>query len=145
MFTTLAPRTQIDYAKQIKLIEREFGDLPLGALAERGTRGVFLKWRDGLPGKTRRQADYAVVVLARVFSWALDRETITANPLTNPGRQYRGSRRDKVWSLEQEEAFLAQAPAIMHLPLMLALWTGQREGDLLRLSWSAYTSDDNGR
>lgn len=26
----------------------------------------------------------------------------------------------------------------MHLPLLLALWTGQRQGDLLRLSWSAY-------
>jgi integrase len=25
-----------------------------------------------------------------------------------------------------------------HLPLLLALWTGQRQGDLLRLSWSAY-------
>jgi hypothetical protein len=27
---------------------------------------------------------------------------------------------------------------ILHLPLLLALWTGQRQGDLLRLSWSAY-------
>jgi integrase len=26
----------------------------------------------------------------------------------------------------------------LHLPLLLALWTGQRQGDLLRLSWSAY-------
>jgi integrase len=26
----------------------------------------------------------------------------------------------------------------LHLPLTLALWTGQRQGDLLRLPWSAY-------
>ena len=26
----------------------------------------------------------------------------------------------------------------LHLPLLLALWTGQRQGDLLRLAWSAY-------
>src|SRR5262249_6277602 len=26
----------------------------------------------------------------------------------------------------------------LHLPLLLALWTGQRQGDLLRLPWSAY-------
>src|SRR5262249_54917782 len=26
----------------------------------------------------------------------------------------------------------------LHLPLILALWTGQRQGDLLRLPWSAY-------
>src|SRR6516164_5667888 len=31
-----------------------------------------------------------------------------------------------------------RAPAHLHLPLILALWTGQRQGDLLRLPWSAY-------
>ena len=28
-------------------------------------------------------------------------------------------------------AFLDRAPAHLHLPLLLALWTGQRQGDLL--------------
>jgi integrase len=28
--------------------------------------------------------------------------------------------------------------AHLHLPLLLALWTGQRQGDLLRLPWSGY-------
>src|SRR4029077_4408357 len=37
-----------------------------------------------------------------------------------------------------EAAFLKSAPAHFHLPLLLALWTGQRQGDLLRLPWSAY-------
>jgi len=35
-------------------------------------------------------------------------------------------------------AFLRSAAAHLHLPLLLALWTGQRQGDLLRLPWSAY-------
>jgi integrase len=26
----------------------------------------------------------------------------------------------------------------VHLPVLMALWTGQRQGDLLRLTWSAY-------
>jgi integrase len=30
----------------------------------------------------------------------------------------------------------------LHLPLILALWTGQRQGDLLRLPWSAYNGTD---
>jgi len=37
-----------------------------------------------------------------------------------------------------ETNFLAKARAHLHLPLLLALWTGQRQGDLLRLPWSAY-------
>jgi integrase len=32
----------------------------------------------------------------------------------------------------------ASPPAHFHLPLLLALWSGQRQGDLLRLPWSAY-------
>jgi integrase len=31
-----------------------------------------------------------------------------------------------------------RAPAHLHSALLLALWTGQRQGDLLRLPWSSY-------
>jgi integrase len=137
-FMDLAERTQQDYVGHIKRIEHDFGDLPLSALMERGCRGVFLEWRDGLALHSRRQADYAWVVLARVLSWALDRELIAANPCERGGRLYRGSRADKVWTLEDEIAFLENAPRHLHLPLTLALWTGQRQGDLLRLPWSSW-------
>ena len=33
---------------------------------------------------------------------------------------------------------MRSAPAHLHLPLLLALWTGQRQGDFLGLPWSAY-------
>src|SRR5262249_46560096 len=45
---------------------------------------------------------------------------------------------DKIWTLEDEAAYFNSAPAHLHLPLLLGLWTGQREGDLLRLQWSNY-------
>ena len=48
------------------------------------------------------------------------------------------SRADKVWTADDEADFLRRAPATCILPLLLALWTGQRQGDLLRLPWSAY-------
>ena len=66
-FTTLRPRTRVDYVKQIKLIEQGFGDFPIKGLAARETRGVFLDWRDKLALKSPRQADYAWTVLARVL------------------------------------------------------------------------------
>ena len=137
-FTDLMPRTRRDYTLQIRLIEKDFGDLPLRALTERGCRGLFMEWRDKLALKSRRQADYAWVVLARVLSWSLNRGLVAANPCERGGRLYRGSRADKVWTLEYELAFLERAPRHLHLPLTLALWTGQRQGDLLRLTWSAY-------
>jgi len=137
-FTDLAPRTRADYVKQVRLIEREFGDFPLSALADRRTRGLFLNWRDRLATRSRRQADYAWQVLARVLSWAKGRGLIAVNPCERGGRLYGATRADKVWSTDDEAAFFRVAPAHLHLPLILALWTGQRQGDLLRLPWSAY-------
>jgi integrase len=131
-------RTRADYVKQIKILEQQFGDFPIKALNARETRGVFLDWRDKLALKSLRQADYAWTVLALILAWAKDRGKITVNPCERGGRLYDGTRVDFVWSIEDEAAFLKHAPAHLHLPLLLALWTGQRQGDLLRLPWSAY-------
>jgi integrase len=137
-FRSREPRTRADYIRQIKLIEKKFGDFPLSALTDRRTRGIFKGWRDELAMRSRRQADYAWVVLALVLAWALDRGLVAANPCERGGRLYRGSRADKIWTVDDESAFLKSAPTHLHLPLLLALWTGQRQGDLLRLPWSAY-------
>jgi len=116
------------------LIEQEFATFPIKALAARETRGVFKDWRDKLSLKSVRQADYAWTVLARIFSVAKDRDRITVNPCERGGRLYNATRVDSVRSIEDEAAFLQQAPAHLHLALLLALWTGQRQGDLLRLT-----------
>ena len=98
-----------------------------------------MAWRDQLAlSAGRRQADYAWTVLARVLSWSLNRGLIAANPSERGGRLYRGSRADRIWTAEDEAAFLSRASEHLKLPLLLALWTGQRQGDLLRLPWSAY-------
>jgi integrase len=137
-FADLAERTKFDYIGKIKLIEERFGDFPLAALSDRRTRGILLQWRDQLAAGSRRQADYCFSIFARILSWAMDRGAITANPLTRTGRLYQSTRVDKIWTHDDEAAFLKSAPAHLHLPLLLALWTGQRQGDLLRLPWSAY-------
>jgi integrase len=137
-FLGLRDRTRSDYVKQIKLIETEFGDMPLTALKARGARAEFMAWRDRLATRSRRQADYGWTVLARVLSWSKNRGLTTHNPCERGGRLYRGSRADKIWTADDEAAFYRAAPSQLHLPVLMALWTGQREGDLLRLTWSAY-------
>jgi integrase len=137
-FRSKSPRYRADLVRQIKIIEHEFGDFPLSALTDRRTRNRFMEWRDRLALRSRRQADYAWTTLARVLSWALDRGLVEANPCKHGGRLYRGSRVDKIWTDDDEAAFLRAAPDHLHLPLLLALWTGQRQGDILRLPWSAY-------
>jgi len=137
-FLNLSPRTRADYVKQIKKIEHEFGDFPLSALSDRRTPGEFLAWRDRLAINSKRQADYAYSVLALIFSWAFNRGLVQLSPCEKSGRLYRGNRCDKIWTDADEEAFIRTAPEQLRLALLLALWTGQRQGDLLRLAWSAY-------
>ena len=137
-FRSRRDRTRHDYVQQIKRIERDLGDFPIAALTDLRTRGVFMEWRDKLALTSRRQADYAWQVLALVLAFAKERGKITINPCERGGRLYRGNRVDKIWTDDDEAAFLRTAPVILRLPLLLALWTGQRQGDLLRLTWSAY-------
>lgn len=137
----LAERTRTDYKKHIKHITAEFGDFPIKALEDRRTRGEFLAWRDRMAISSRRNADYRFAVFARILAWGFNRGLVPVNPCERPGRVYRASRVESVWSADDEAVFLKSAPAHLHLALKLALWTGQRQGDLLRLTWTAYDGE----
>ena len=134
----ISPRTRRDYVKQIKRIERAFGDFPIKALDDPRATSIFLEWRDRLAQTSLRQADYAYGTLARILSWALKRRLIKTNPCANSGKLYSGSRVDKIWTEEDVARFLRFAPPYLRLAMLLAINTGQRQGDLLRLPWSAY-------
>ena len=137
-FRQLADRTRADYKKHLRAIAGEFGDFPLAALPDRRSRGRFLEWRDQVARASPRSADYRFAVFARALSWAHGRGLVLCNPLERPGRLYRADRNDSVWTAADEKAFLEHAPEHLHLALHLALWTGQRQGDLLTITWHAY-------
>jgi integrase len=99
---------------------------------------IFLEWRDELAKTSLRQADYAYGTLSRILSWAATRRKIKTNPCANGGKLYEGTRIDKIWGDEDVERFLRTAPTNLRLAMLLAINTGQRQGDLLRLPWSAY-------
>lgn len=135
----LRDRTRDDYTGKILLIEKKFGTMPLEALKDRRVRGDFLAWRDELAKRSLRQADLAWTVLARVLSWGVGRAKIDVNPCKGVERLYEaGARRDRIWTDADEAAFLAVASAPLRLAMLLAVNTGQRQGDLLVLPWSAY-------
>jgi integrase len=137
-FRGCAERTRADYVKKTNVIEKKFADFALAALTDRRSRGLFMAWRDELALRSRRQADDAWTVLARLLSWLKIAGLWQRIRALEVAGLYRGSRADRVWTADDEANFLAKAPAHLHLPLMLAIWTGQRQGDLLRLTWKSY-------
>lgn len=137
-YKALAKKTRRDYGAYLDRIRDRFGTMPIEALDDRRVRGQFFEWRDEL-AENPRQADYAWAVLRKLLAWAYDRGKISINHAGRPGRLYESDRADKVWTAEQIEAFLASdaSPELQRV-FVAALYSGQREGDLLRMAWGNY-------
>jgi integrase len=134
----LAASTQSEYRRVLAFWEDEYGSCPFAALEEKDFRRDVLRWHDEFSEAKPREADNRVVILARLLSWAAKDGPLSANVLTGVERAYQGDRSDVIWLPEHVEAFNAVASPEMRLALALALHTGQRQGDLLRLTWASY-------
>ena len=66
------------------------------------------------------------------------KERIPINPCERGGQLYRTDRTDRLWTESDLARLLSIASPEMELTVLLALGTGQRQGDLLRLRWSDY-------
>ena len=113
-------------------------DFPIKALAARDTRGVFMDWRDKLALKSVGRP----IMHGRCWRAFCPGRRIAARspsiPASGAAASITARASISFGRIDDEAAFLEHAPAHLHLPLLLALWTGQRQGDLLRLTWSAY-------
>jgi len=122
----------------LKFWDAEYGTCPYRALEDKAFRADVIKWHDTFSEAKPREADNRVTILARVLSWAAKDGPLKVNVLDGFERAYASDRSDIIWLPEQVEAFLAVASPEMQLAMALALHTGQRQGDIRKLAWSAY-------
>jgi integrase len=137
-FHHLSDVSKKSYRRHVDRIRANFGAMPLTAVEDKRARGVFKEWRDRRAKESAREADYAWMVLARILSVAKDRGKIAVNQCEKGGRVYSSDRAHIIWTAADIEQFCKAASPVLQLVLLLALWTGQRLGDLLTLTWSAY-------
>ena len=135
----LASSTQTEYRRMLKKAEAEFGDLPTAALEDYRVKKDLLDWREKVARKSGlREADYRLSAISAMLTWAVQRGRLSTNHLKGFRRLYHSNRAEIIWLPEHIHAFMKAAPVEMQQALILALHTGQRQGDLLRLPWSAY-------
>ena len=137
-FTALTPVTQSNYQRYLDRIVETFGSAPLRVFEDVRIRRNIKQWRDGIAKDAPRAADIGAMVLGRLLQWGYNQGDLSINHGHRLGRAYQGSRADRIWTDADVAAFLAYACPTTALALRLALDTGQRQGDLLRLKWSAY-------
>ena len=139
-YKSLRTRTRKDYDGNLSRILDKFADLPISALDEKGIRTVIKAWHDSMAA-TPRTADQLKSAFVRLVSFAKDRELIEMHRLERMSNLYKGSRADIIWQPDQIETFMDGAPLPLKQAFMIGLWTGQRQGDILSLSWSNYDGD----
>lgn len=138
-FERRAASTKIEYKRMLGRIEHQFGSMPIGALEDPRVRKDFMAWRDTIAGKSGlREADNRLSILSAVLTWGVKNGHIFSNNVAGFDRLYRSDRSEKIWLPEHIEAFNRVAPIELQTALFLALHTGQRQGDLLRLVWNNY-------
>jgi len=134
----LAESTKSEYRRVFKFWEDRYGTCPFKALEDKEFRRDVLKWHADYAEQHPREADNRVTILARVLSWAAKDGPLKVNVMDGFERAYEGDRSEMIWLPEHVEVFMAVASPEMQLALVLALHTGQRQGDILTLAWSAY-------
>lgn len=139
-FTKLSVSTRRDYERQLAMIRTVFEDMEIKAIEARGSRLAFLRWRDTMKA-TPRTADMHVALLSRVFAWAKGNEIILRNPLERVERLHEGSRRDIIWSEEQLSTLLICAAPHIRNVAQIALWTMQRQADVLTMATLAFDGE----
>jgi integrase len=140
-YEKLAPSTKGKWAPWLDRISDYFGDLQVAQFDRpEKIRPVIRQWRNHWADKART-ADFALQVLSRVLSYAVDPlGRISGNPCEGLKRLYSGDRSGVVWTeadIKQLKAGKPGRPCSEHIAhaVDLASHAGLRLGDLLRLSW----------
>jgi integrase len=138
-FAKRAVSTQKEYKRMLAKAEVEFGLMPLKALEDPRIRKDFLLWRaDVAETSGEREADNRLSVISAMLTWGRDNGRVFSTHISGFKRLHKADRSDLIWLPAHVNAFMDVAPLEIQRALILALHTGQRQGDLLRLSWNNY-------
>lgn len=150
-YNALAPSTKKQWSIWLSRVQDYFGPLSLRQFDRSQIRVQIRKWREQWRS-TPRTADYGLQVLSRLLSHAVAEGHIQANPCIGIPRLYKNNRADLIWTDKDINTLSEVASPEIGWAVRLAALTGQRQGDLLKMSWShvgphsiEFTTGKNGR
>lgn len=132
---SLATGTRKTWGAALDRIEAKWGKAPLKALDDPRMKPKVVAWRNSM-ATTPRTADISVMVLAKLFEWAVLEGHMIHNPAIGIPTIYRPDGRAAViWLAEDLEAIKAVAEQPLQDAVDLAVLTGLRRADLVALRW----------
>ncbi len=134
-YNELGDRAKKEYRGYLDQMRERFGHLSYRSMSRR----VVIAYRDSMAA-TPSKSNHAVKVLALLFSYAIDRELVKTNPAAGVKKLKTGDGWQP-WPEAALERFHQQGRGAARLAFMLALYTGQRKGDVIAMRWSDIDSD----
>lgn len=128
---SLAPRTQKDYARHVQHLKRIFGHHVAADLKPKDFAGFL-----NVKGRGKIQRVRQLAVLSAAFTQAVSFWFWLDHNVLRDVKRPKSRPRDRLILDEEFEGCKALAPKRMQLLMMLALMTGQRQGDLIQFKWS---------
>jgi integrase len=132
---TLQPRTQKDYRRHLLILRKEFGHRHPDDMEAKDI-GLFLAVSKG-----KIQRNRVVAVLSAVYTNAVGRWFVAKhNPCMKVVRNESKPRDRQVLDHEYAGMYACAGPRL-RVAMDLALLTGQRQGDLLKMKWKDVTPE----
>jgi integrase len=132
----LSERTQIDYARHIKLLRKTWGEREADSLKPMEV-GRFMDVQKGRISKGK-----VISVLANCYRLAVGKWFLVENNPTRDVMMPKGNRRTRYVTDAEYEAMRSSCPPRIQVAMDLALLTGQRQGDILAMDWDYVSIKD---
>lgn len=127
-FRELADDTKRQYTSELNRLNDKFGDRAISKIK----RADLIRQMNSM-GNTPAMAGRFARVSSVLFSYALDMEYIEANPASRLKKPKIGTLAR--WSMEEVMLGMKVENPLVRTAIWLAFYTGQREGDVLRMTW----------
>jgi integrase len=132
----LAERTREEYRRHLQALRQVFGQHRVRSVTPRVCHAYKAELSDPDTGLMTRSNRYRLQVLQALLAHAVRVGELESNPAAKLRLSANAPRRT-YWTDADVDRFLAASPPpSIRLALMLGLWTGQRQADVLNLRWS---------
>ena len=139
-YESRAETTKRNYRRILDLLREKFGTGMLRDLKPRHVKIIRNEIRDA---STTTAADIAVGLISTLWDFA-DEELnlqLDADPTHGVKRVHKGEREHEPWPQDLIEAFMLKAKPSLRWGVRLALYTGQRRSDLVKMMWSQFDGE----
>jgi integrase len=140
LYNERAEATKENYRRVLDQLRERYG---AGLLRDLKPRYVRKMRNELAAAKSTTAADIAMSLISQLWNFSVEKLglELDADPTHGVPRVHERGREHEPWPSELIERFLREARPSLRWAVKLALYTGQRRGDLVKMKWSQFDGE----